>query len=225
MTVAATELAPVPIAVAEPERLAGVPRRVGLLGGTFDPPHFGHLVLAMIAAERLDLDRVLFIPAGEPPHKRERPVSGATDRLLMTRLAIAGDPCFELSPLEVERPGISYTIDTVEQLAETYGDEVQLFLVMAVDSFTQIETWREPDRLLQLTEWVVGPRPGWPMPPRETLVERFGDRHVRIHIVSGPGLAISSSELRARVAEGRSIRYLVPRAVEEHVTARGLYRR
>ena len=208
-----------------PEASAAGPRRIGALGGTFDPPHLGHLLLAVAAAEQLELDRVLFIPAGVPPHKQERSVSSSTDRLLMTRLAIAGDPCFELSPIEIERPGVSYTVDTVEELASKYGEGVDLFLVMAVDSLAHVDTWREPDRLLELAQWAVGPRPGWPMPSREALAGRYGARHERIHLLDGPAMAISSSDVRARVAARRSIRYLVPRAVEEHVAARGLYRR
>ena len=201
------------------------PRRIGLFGGTFDPPHLGHLVLAMIAAESLALDRVLFIPASVPPNKQGLPVSSATDRLLMTRLAIAGDPCFELSPIEVERPGVSYTIETVEELRATYGDGAELFLVMAADSFAQIDTWREPDRLLSLIRWAVGPRPGFSVPDRVSLEARFGDSAERVEVIAGPSLAISSTEIRARVAAGQSIRYLVPRAVEEQIMDRGLYRR
>ncbi|MFN2484853.1 MAG: nicotinate-nucleotide adenylyltransferase [Candidatus Limnocylindria bacterium] len=227
MTVASSSGPAAAVAIEPETRLedeAREPSRIGLLGGTFDPPHFGHLVLATIAAEQHQLDRVVFIPAGVPPHKQDQPVSGTTDRLLLTRLAIAGDPYFDLSPLEVERPGVSYTVDTVEQMREIYGDAVELFLVMATDSLAQVDSWRDPDRLLELTEWVVGPRPGSPAPTRQVLMDRFGDRNDRIHLVDGPSLAISSSDLRARVAAGRSIRYLVPAAVEEQIAARGLYR-
>ncbi|MDQ3880420.1 MAG: nicotinate-nucleotide adenylyltransferase [Chloroflexota bacterium] len=206
------------------EPSTGRVRRIGLLGGTFDPPHVGHLVLGTIAAEAAALDRVLFVPAGTPPHKRRATLSSATDRLLMTRLAIAGDPCFGLSAIEVERGGVSYTVDTLEQLHQTYGDDVELYLVMAADSLAQAHGWRDPLRILDLAEWVVGPRPGTPTPTREELTERFGARQARIHVVDGPGLAVSSSELRARVAIGRSIRYLVPAAVADHIAARGLYR-
>jgi len=211
--------------VAERELSDAGPRRVGALGGTFDPPHLGHLLLAVSAAEQLALDRVVFIPAGVPPHKQEQTVSNATDRLVMTRLAIAGDPCFQLSPIEIERPGVSYTIDTMEQLAAAYGDAVELFVIMAADSLAHVDAWRDPDRLLDLAQWAVGPRPGWPMPSREALADRYGARHKRIHLLDGAAVAISSSDVRARVAARRSIRYLVPRAVEEHIAARGLYQR
>lgn len=201
------------------------PRRIGILGGTFDPPHVGHLWLATLAADAMALDRVLFMPAAQPPHKVGQPVSRATDRLLMTRLAIAGDPLLELCPIEMERPGPSYTIDSVDELERLYPDDTTLFLVMAADSLAQIDTWREPDRLLERIEWIVGPRPGDPLPERDALAARFGDGASRIHLLEGPSLDVSSTALRQRVADGHPIRYLVPRGVEELITERGLYRR
>jgi nicotinate-nucleotide adenylyltransferase len=198
-------------------------RRIGVLGGTFDPPHLGHLWLATLAAEELGLDRVLFMPAGQPPHKQGQPLSAVADRLLMTRLAIASEERFELSPLEVERTGPSFTVDSVEELLRIHGPGVRLFLVMAADSLAQIDTWRDPDRLLQLVEWAVGPRPG-AVADRPALAERFGSGAQRIHLLDGPALDISSSEIRGRVAAGRTIRYLVPRSVEQHIHDRWLYR-
>ena len=200
------------------------PRRIGVLGGTFDPPHVGHLWLAALAADGLALDRVIFMPAAKPPHKGDRLISKATDRLLMTRLAIHADPTFELSPLEMERPGPSYTIDSVAQLKRVYPD-AWLVLVMAADSLAQIDTWREPDRLLDEIEWAVGPRAGAELPDRSALEDRFGDRASRIHLLQGPSLDVSSSAIRRRVAAGHTIRYLVPREVEELIIARELYRR
>lgn len=200
-------------------------RRVGVLGGTFDPPHLGHLWLATLAADAIGLDRVLFMPAAQPPHKGGQLVSRATDRLLMTRLAIAGDPAFELCPIEMERPGPSYTIDSIDELERLYAGQAQLYLLMAADSLNAIDTWREPDRLLERIEWVVGPRPGSELPDRSALEERFGERASRIHLLSGPSLDVSSSEIRRRVAAGQAIRYLVPRGVEELILDRGLYRR
>ena len=201
------------------------PRRIGILGGTFDPPHVGHLWLATLARDAIGLDRVLFMPAAQPPHKRLRGMSSATDRLLMTRLAIAGDEAFELTLIEMERPGPSYTIDSVEELQRAYGDDAQLFLLMAADTLAQIDSWREPDALLERVEWVVGPRPGVPMPERSALDDRFGERASRIHLLSGPSLDVSSTQIRERVAAGDVIRYLVPRGVEELISDRGLYRR
>ena len=200
-------------------------RRIGIFGGTFDPPHIGHLWLAALAAEAVELDRVLFMPASQPPHKRLRGMTGAADRLLMTRLAIEGDPVFELTAIEMERAGPSYTVDSIAELERLYGEGGQLFLIMAADSLAQVDTWRDPDRLLERTEWVVGPRPGTALPEAGALEERFGAAASRIHLLDGPALDVSSSDIRRRVASGKTIRYLVPRRVEELIMARGLYRR
>jgi nicotinate-nucleotide adenylyltransferase len=209
---------------AQPIRLPGA-KRVGILGGTFDPPHIGHLWLATMAADSLDLSHVLLMPAARPPHKGRSGVSNAADRVMMTRLAIGGDAGLDLSLVEMERPGPSYTVDSLAQLRAHLGEGVGLVLIMAADSFGQIDSWRDPDRLLELAEWAVGPRPGSPMPDRRSLAERFGAMSARIHLLAGPSLDLSSSEIRARVAAGRPIRYLVPRAVEELIVSRGLYRR
>ena len=197
--------------------------RVGVLGGTFDPPHVGHLWLATLAADTLSLDRILLMPAAQPPHKRGRRMSSATERLLMARLAIAGDPRLELCAVEMERPGPSFTVDSIAEL-QRLRPEDELVLVMAADSLAQIDTWREPERLLELVHWAVGPRPGSELPSRVTLRERFGSAAARIHLLEGPALDVSASEIRRRVAVGRAIRYLVPRAVEEMILDRGLYR-
>lgn len=198
--------------------------RFGVFGGTFDPPHVGHLWLATAAADAMGLDRVLFMPAAQPPHKGGRLVTRAADRMLLTRLAIQGDPLFALSGLEMERPGPSYTLDSVLELKRLHPDD-ELLLVMAADSLAQIDAWHEPDRLLDEIEWIVGPRPGFDPPDPDQLRERFGDRASRIHLITGPSLAVSSSEIRRRVAAGEAIRYLVPRDVEELIIERGLYRR
>ncbi len=198
--------------------------RVGVLGGTFDPPHLGHLWLAALATDAMHLDRVLFMPAAQPPHKAPGAVSRSTDRLLMTRLAIAGEPRFEICPLELERPGPSYTVDSLRVLRDMEPDGTRLFLIMASDSLAAIDSWREPDRILELAEWIVGPRPDATPPDRAALKERFGAAADRIHLLEGPSLAISSTAIRERVAAGRTIGYLVPRAVEELILERGLYR-
>jgi nicotinate-nucleotide adenylyltransferase len=201
------------------------PRRIGILGGTFDPPHVGHLWLATLAVDAIGLDRVLFMPAAQPPHKDHGAVTSASDRLLMTRLAIAGNDAFELTLIEMERAGPSYTIDSVVELRRLYGDEAELFLLMAADSLAQIDTWRQPDELLERIEWIVGPRPGAALPDRAGLEARFGTGADRIHLLDGPSLDVSSTQIRERVAAGHAIRYLVPRGVEELIVDRGLYRR
>jgi nicotinate-nucleotide adenylyltransferase len=206
-----------------PDDASGRAQRIGILGGTFDPPHVGHLWLATLAADAMGLERVLFMPAAQPPHKLGRVITSAANRLLMTRLAIGSESLFELSLIEMERSGPSFTVDSVQELRELY-EGATLFLVMAADSLAQIDGWHEPDRLLSLVEWVVGPRPGTELPDRAALQERFGAAAERIHLVDGPALDISSSEIRGRVAAGRAIRYLVPRVVEELISEQHLYR-
>ena len=207
------------------EQLAEGPKRIGVLGGTFDPPHVGHLWLATLAADAMGLDRVLFMPAAQPPHKPRQRITSAADRLLMTRLAIAGNDAFELTLIEMHRAGPSYTIDSVVELRRLYGDEAELFLLMASDSLAQIDSWREPDALLERIEWVVGPRPSVALPDRSAIELRFGELASRIHLLTGPSFDVSSTDVRERVAAGHAIGYLVPRGVEELIVDRGLYRR
>ncbi len=197
--------------------------RIGLLGGTFDPPHIGHLWLATLARDILGLERVLVIPAARPPHKLGVPMSSVDDRLALVRAAIADDPTLELSTVELERDGPSYTVDTVAALRETLPTANEPVLIMAADALAGIDTWREPERLLAMVEWAVGPRPGTARPDGEALRARFGAAAERIHLLDGPSLDVAATEIRARVASGRAIRYLVPRRVEEEITARGLY--
>lgn len=200
-------------------------RRIGLLGGTFDPPHTGHLWLATLARDLPGVERVLVIPAAQPPHKLERAVSPAEDRVALVRAAIADDPNLELSTIELERDGPSYTVDLIDALRATRPGGVEPVLIMAADSLADIlaNRWREPDRLLASVEWAIGPRPGFPLPTRDQLRERFGTAADRIHLLDGPSLDVAATEIRRRVAAGRPIRYLVPRRVEEEIAARGLY--
>lgn len=215
----------VPVARPEPARTETIRReRLGILGGTFDPPHIGHLWLATAAADELGLAKVLLVPAASPPHKRRRAISHAADRVLMTRLAVANDPRLDVSLVELEREGPSYTVDTLVELRRRHPD-MDLVLILAADSLAQIHTWREPERLLELASWAVGPRPEIPLPPRADLVARWGKAASRIHLLGGPALDVSGTQIRRRVAAGRAIRYLVPRAVEELIVDRGLYRR
>ena len=219
------ELTAAPAVQRAAEPTDDLPRRIGILGGTFDPPHVGHLWLATLAADAIGLDRVLFMPAAQPPHKQDGGVTSASDRLLMTRLAIAGNDGFELTLIEMERSGPSYTIDSVVELRRLYGDDAELYLLMAADSLAQIDTWRQPDQLLERIEWVVGPRPGVALPDPASLEDRFGVNASRIHLLDGPSLDVSSTQIRERVAAGHAIGYLVPRGVEELIVDRGLYRR
>jgi nicotinate-nucleotide adenylyltransferase len=206
------------------ETLAPAPvRRLGILGGTFDPIHHGHLLAAEEAYHQLALDRVLFVPAGVPPHKPARPISSADHRVRMVELAIAGKPYFALSRVDVDRPGLSYTVDTLELLRATWGPDPRFFFIEGNDSLSDIACWYRPQRLIELCELAVVARPGSQIDLPE-LERRLPGISRRIHWVKIPLLEISSSDLRARVRAGRSISYLVPREVEAYIQEHRLYR-
>ena len=187
---------------------------LAILGGTFDPPHIGHLILAECARLQFGLDRVLFIPAGDPYRKADQPVTAAADRLAMTAAAINGNPAFVLDEREVRRTGPSYTVDTLEEIvAEGNGRPL---LLLGTDALADLPNWRQPERIAQLARIVVARRDG--AAPDEQEPEHDYET------VDMPLLRVSSSELRNRVAAGKSIRYLVPSAVEAYISEHGLYR-
>jgi nicotinate-nucleotide adenylyltransferase len=200
---------------------------IGIMGGTFDPIHVGHLAAAEEAREALGLERILFVPAGTPPHKPGQPVSAAEHRLAMVELAIADNAAFELCRVEVNRPGPSYTADTVTQLADlerAAGREPNLTVILSVESFHGLPKWHEPERILRLSRLAVVPRGGFPTPERAWLADQFRRVPVRVAFLDAPRLRLSASEVRGRVAAGRSIRYLVPDAVIAYIGDHGLYR-
>jgi nicotinate-nucleotide adenylyltransferase len=192
--------------------------RIGLYGGTFDPVHLGHLRAAENAREAMGLDVVAFLPAAVPPH-RGAALSPAADRLEMTRLATAPHPRFEAWDAELRRPGPSYTVETVASLVcERPADS--FVLVVGADTWPEIAAWRDPQRLLSLVEVAVVDRPGYPA--EEPVAPFPGARGARR--AEGPSLPVSATEIRERVRQGRSVRYLVPDAVAEYIVARRLYR-
>ena len=196
-------------------------RSVGVMGGTFDPIHLGHLAVAEEARGVLQLDRILFVPAGQPPHKPAAEISAVEHRLTMVQLAIADNPAFELSRVEVDRPGPSYTVDTLERLAAN-GD--RLTVILSAETFAELPTWHEPDRLFEAARVAVAPRWGYPAPDPGWLAAAFPGREDRVTFLEGPRLGVSSTALRVRVAAGRSIRYLVPAPVAAYIAAHHLYR-
>ncbi len=190
------------------------------MGGTFDPVHVGHLAIAEEAREAIGLDRILFVPAGTPPHKPASEVTPTAHRVAMVALAIQDNPAFDLSRIEVDRAGPSYTVDTVESLAH----DADVTLILSAETFRDLPTWHEPERLFESARLAVVPREGYPAPDPEWLAAAFPGRADRVRYLEGPRLDLSSTALRARVAAGRSIRYLVPAAVADYIAANGLYR-
>src|SRR5437867_1119952 len=198
--------------------------RIGVLGGTFDPIHYGHLAVAEECRVALGLDLVLFLPAGNPPHKRGRRISPAADRVRMVEMAIASNPFFRLSRIDVDRSGPSYTIGALEALRQEWGPQARLWFLMGGDSLADLLTWHQPERLLELTRVAATNRPGAPKPDPRSLEARLPGAAERIDLVEIPWLDISASGLRERVAQGRPIKYQLPEPVERYVYERGLYR-
>jgi nicotinate-nucleotide adenylyltransferase len=198
-------------------------RRLGILGGTFDPIHHGHLVAAEEARRQLQLDQVLFVPTGIPPHKPRHPISPSFHRLRMIELATAGKPYLAISRVDVDRSGPCYTVDTLELLRAEWGPEPTFFFIEGADSLADISTWYQPQRLIALCELAVVERPGVELnlPQMETHLPGLT---AHIHWVQMPRLEISSSDLRARVRVGWPISFLVPPAVEAYIQERGLYK-
>jgi nicotinate-nucleotide adenylyltransferase len=199
---------------------------IGIMGGTFDPIHLGHLAIAEEAREVLGLERVLFIPAGIPPHRPGGAAAVGADRAAMVQLAIAGNAAFEMSSIELERPGPSYTSDTVAALAAqelASGRTPDLTLILSAETLHDLPTWHDPERLVDACRFAVVPREGYPAPDQSWLRARFPGRAERFDLLEGPRLGLSSTSIRARLAAGRSIRYLVPPAVAGYIGDHGLY--
>jgi len=187
-----------------------------LFGGTFDPIHVGHLILAELVAEAEGLAEVLFVPAGRPPHKEGQTTAGAEDRLQMVELAVAGNPRFAVSTIELSTREPSFTIDTVRRLKAAGAERVAL--ILGSDSLVELGTWREPEALVEECELLVVARPG------ADLDQAPAAFRSRARVVPAPRMDIASRTIRARVARGQSIRYWVPEAVREYIAGHGLYR-
>ena len=195
---------------------------IGILGGTFNPPHMGHLVMAQEALDQLDLDRVVLMPVAVPPHKEAHEDPGAAARLELCRLAVADDDRFEVSTLEIERGGASFTVDTLRELHDV-EPEHDLTFIVGGDMAQSLPAWREPEAILRLARLAVAEREGV---RREDIARRLEPLHDgdRVVFFDMPRIDVSSSTIRRRVAEGRPVRYLVPDAVAAAIAERGLYR-
>jgi nicotinate-nucleotide adenylyltransferase len=195
--------------------------RIGVFGGSFDPVHLGHLILAEQCREQGRLDQVWFLPAARPPHKLEQELTPFAQRVEMLHLAIAGQPAFRVEELEKDRPGPGYTAVTLEDLHRLHPEH-RWFLVVGGDALRDLPGWYQPERIVALADLLVMPRPGAAMPPIEELRAKLG-ASVRVQIVDVPLIGISSTNVRQRIREGRSVRYLVPRAVEAYLWAKRLF--
>jgi nicotinate-nucleotide adenylyltransferase len=196
--------------------------RLGLFGGTFDPPHVGHLILASEAKWQLELSRVLWTVTPDPPHKQDQPITSLEHRLAMVRLAIGDDPSFELSEVELSRPGPHYTVDTIKLLAQQ-NSEAEIVPILGGDSLNDLPTWHQPKELLYAVHWVgVMRRPG-EQTNLEALERELPGISSKIHYVDAPLLEIASREIRNRVATGKPFRYYLPETVYEYIERHHLY--
>ncbi len=195
-------------------------RRVGVMGGTFDPIHHGHLVAASEVAHRFDLDEVVFVPTGQPWQKNSHVVSSAEDRYVMTVLATASDPRFRVSRVDIDRDGPTYTVDTLRDLHRELDEQdsrAELFFITGADALANIATWRDSDEVVSLAHFIGVTRPGH-------MLTDPGLPEGTVTLIEVPALAISSTDCRSRVAHGAPIRYMVPDGVMEYIHKRGLYR-
>jgi len=212
--------------------------RIGLFGGTFDPIHWGHLRSAEEVRESFSLDRILFIPASIPPHKKRRPITSAADRLQMVRLAIAGNRRFGLSSVELSRPGKSYSIDTIRTFTKKQSAKVSLYFLLGLDAFRDIDSWKDVEEIFPLCHFIVTSRPGsgdslslktipvavrrgFCYDPQTEFFRHKGGKH--LYFTKLTDIGISASEIRKRLAMGKSIRYLVPPKVESYIEKKALY--
>ncbi len=196
---------------------------IGVLGGTFDPIHLGHLIVAEEVRARLNLAEILFIPAGQPWLKVNSPILAAEHRVQMVRLALGGKPYFKLSTMEIERAGPSYTVDTIAELKGQLGAEDKLFFILGWDNLAQLPQWQEPWRLVKLSHLVAVPRVGYPVPDLDSLEAIIPGLSQATTLFDTPQIDITASVIRNRVAQGLSVHHLVPEPVERYIREKGLY--
>lgn len=197
--------------------------KTGVLGGTFDPIHIGHLKVAEEVTAHLNLDEVIFMPAGQPWLKADNLISPAEHRLAMLRLALAGKSKFKLSTMEVERPGPTYTVDTMAELSRQLGAGDELFFILGWDNLTQLPQWHEPSRLIKLCRLVAVPRVDFPAPDLPSLNALIPGLSQKVILLQKPRINVNASEIRQRVRQGLSIHNLVPGAVEGYIKEHRLY--
>lgn len=199
-------------------------KRLGILGGTFDPIHIGHLATAEAVRCEYQLDTVLFIPSANPPHKQDIAVTDAVHRYRMAELACASNPYFDVSAIEMERKGLSYTIYTLRELLALYGQDTELYFIIGYDALAELHTWENVYGVLELTHFIAVSRPG--IDRTDEIIDSFGELgRAKIHRLTLHELDISATDIRNRIAEGRSIRYIVPEAVRAYIEENALYQK
>lgn len=197
--------------------------RIGIIGGTFDPIHLGHLIAAQWAQCELKLDKVIFVPAAIPPHKDNDEVLDPKHRYKMVKLATEGNKVFDLSDIELQREGRSYTVDTLKHFRQTYP-KTQLFFIMGLDALLGLDTWKDVDELIGLANFVVTTRPGYIIKPHDEIYDRFPWAFwSKVIYLEIPGMEISSSLIRQRLKLGKSIKYLVPQVIESYILKNKIY--
>jgi nicotinate-nucleotide adenylyltransferase len=198
--------------------------RIGISGGTFDPIHYGHMIIAEQIRESLKLDKVIFIPSGLTPHKDISKVTPAEHRFNMVHAAVQTNSFFEASRIEIEREGYTYTIDTIKQLNEFYGETARLFFITGADVIPELLTWKNHEKLFELCEFIAVLRPGFKKDGFIKEVEHLRTTYLaKIHVVDAPLIGISSTIIREKVKAGKSIKYLVPESVESYIIKNRLY--
>lgn len=200
--------------------------KIGIMGGTFDPIHFGHLVLAEEIRTNFELEKIFFVPVGKPPHKGQSNITNKNLRYSMTMLASMSNPNFEVSKIEIESEEVSYTINTIKKIKERLdNDNIEIFFITGADAVMEIETWKDYRELLTLCSFIGATRPGIDAVQLEAKIAYLRKTYgAKIHITHIPGLAISSTDIRRRIKEGRSFKYLLPEAVESFIIKHNLYK-
>ena len=196
---------------------------IGVMGGTFDPIHKGHLIVAEEVRARLDLAEILFVPAGQPWLKANTPIAAAAHRIQMVRLAIADKPYCKLSTMEIERAGPSYTVDTIAELQGQLGAGDEIFFILGWENLAELPKWHEQSRLIKMCYLVAVPRPGYPAPDLKSLESDIPGLSQRVTLLDTPEIDISASTIRNRIAQGLSIAHLVPEPVERYIKEHWLY--
>ncbi len=203
-------------------------KKIGIMGGTFNPVHHGHLVTAQEALDQFDLDEVIFIPTGDPPHKIDDLLAHAEDRYLMTVIATSSNSSFFVYRIEIDRKGKSYTIDTVKELRKLFGSDSELYFITGADAILEILTWKNTREIITLAKFIAATRPGYDLSKikelETTLFDDEDEGDQRIFIMEIPALAISSTDIRQRIKIGRPVNYLVPEGVNNYILKHGLYK-